>query len=103
MSDLVSTTSSGRRGWSSSVREALAPWIQRYLDWLDWDEVAALVQGQGADGRGALLNGLLDYDNIDNIARFLAASGLGSPGYDPVALARGLTLSAGVTTHLAMR
>ena len=76
------------------VRDALAPWIQRYLDWLDWDEVAALVQGQGADGRGALLNGLLDYDNIDNIARFLAASGLGSPGYDPVTLARGLTLSA---------
>jgi HD superfamily phosphohydrolase len=76
------------------VRDALAPWIQRYLDWLDWDEVAALVQGQGDDGRGALLNGLLDYDNIDNIARFLAASGLGSPGYDPVTLARGLTLSA---------
>jgi uncharacterized protein len=76
------------------VRDALAPWIQRYLDWLDWDEVAALVQGQGGDGRGALLNGLLDYDNVDNIARFLAASGLGSPGYDPVTLARGLTLSA---------
>ncbi|HEX3272547.1 MAG TPA: HD domain-containing protein [Ktedonobacterales bacterium] len=75
------------------VRDSLAPWIQRYLDWLDWDEVAALVQGQGDDGRGALLNGLLDYDNIDNIARFLAASGLGSPGYDPVTLARGLTLS----------
>jgi uncharacterized protein len=76
------------------VCDALAPWIQRYLDWLDWDEVAALVQGQGDDGRGALLNGLLDYDNVDNIARFLAASGLGSPGYDPVTLARGLTLSA---------
>jgi HD superfamily phosphohydrolase len=78
-----------------SVRDALAPWIQRYLDWLDWDEVAALVQGQGGDGRGALLNGLLDYDNVDNVARFLAASGLGSPGYDPVTVARGLTLSAG--------
>jgi uncharacterized protein len=76
-----------------AVRDALAPWIPRYLDWLDWDEVAALVQGQGSDGRGALLNGLLDYDNVDNIARFLAASGLGSPGYDPVTLARGLTLT----------
>jgi len=75
------------------VRDALAPWIQRYLDWLNWDEVAALVQGQGGDGRGALLNGLLDYDNVDNIARFHAASGLGSPRYDPATLARGLTLS----------
>jgi HD superfamily phosphohydrolase len=77
------------------VRDGLASWIRRYLDWLDWDEVAALVQGQGDEGRGALLNGLLDYDNVDNIARFLAASGLGAPGYDPVALARGLTLSVG--------
>jgi uncharacterized protein len=77
-----------------SVRDALAPWIQRYLDWLDWDEVATLVQGQGSDGRGALLNGLLDYDNVDNIARFLSASKLGLPGYDPVTLARGLMLSA---------
>jgi HD superfamily phosphohydrolase len=75
------------------VRDALAPWIRRYLGWLDWDEVAALVQGQGGDGRGALLNGLLDYDNVDNIARFLVASGLGAPGYDPVTLARGLSLS----------
>jgi HD superfamily phosphohydrolase len=79
------------------VRDALASWIPRYLDWLDWDEVAALVQGHGADGRGALLNGLLDYDNVDNIARFLAASGLGAPGYDPVTLARGLTLTARAT------
>jgi HD superfamily phosphohydrolase len=78
-----------------TVRDALAPWVQRYLDWLDWDEVAALVQGQGSDGRGALLNGLMDYDNIDNIARFLAASGLGAPGYDPVTLARGLTIVSG--------
>jgi hypothetical protein len=79
------------------VRDTLASWIRRYLDWLDWDEVAALVQGQGGEGRGALLNGLLDYDNVDNIARFLAASGLGAPGYDPVTLARGLTLSVGHT------
>jgi HD superfamily phosphohydrolase len=76
------------------VRDELAPWIRRYLDWLDWDEVAALVQGQGSDGRGALLNGLVDYDNVDNVARFLAASGLGTPRYDPVLLARGLTLVA---------
>jgi hypothetical protein len=66
---------------------------------LNWHEVAALVQGEGDDGRGALLNGLLDYDNVDNIARFLAASGLGSPGYEPVALARGLTLSAAKTNN----
>ena len=79
------------------VRDALTSWVQRYLDWLDWDEVAALVQGQSSDGRGGLLNGLLDYDNVDNIARFLAASGLDSPGYDPVALARGLTLAPDAT------
>jgi len=74
-----------------TVRDALPAWIRRYLSWLDWDEVASLVQGAGSDGRGALLNGLLDYDNVDNVARFLNASGLGEPGYDPVALARGLT------------
>jgi uncharacterized protein len=73
-----------------AVRDALPAWIRRYLDWLDWEEVAALVEGKGSDGRGALLNGLLDYDNIDNVARFLLASGLGTPGYDPVLLARGL-------------
>jgi HD superfamily phosphohydrolase len=78
-----------------SVRDALAPWVRRYLDWLDWDEVAAIVLGQGEGVRGALLNVLLDYDNVDNIARFLAASGLGSPRYDPVALARGLTPNTG--------
>jgi HD superfamily phosphohydrolase len=75
-----------------AVRDGLAPWVQRYLDWLDWDEVAALVQGKSGDGRGALLNGLMDYDNIDNIARFLTSSDLGAPGYDPIALARGLIL-----------
>ncbi|MGZ3714066.1 MAG: HD domain-containing protein [Ktedonobacterales bacterium] len=72
------------------VRAALPPALARQVAWLDWDEVAHLVQGDGPDGRGALLNGLLDYDNMDNVARFLAASDLGSPGYDPVALARAL-------------
>ena len=57
--------------------------------WLDWDEVAQLIMGRD-DGRGALLNGRLDYDNADNVARFLRAGGLGMPSYDPVALARGL-------------
>ncbi|HEU5439969.1 MAG TPA: hypothetical protein VFU88_11820 [Ktedonobacterales bacterium] len=62
----------------------------RFLSWLDWDEVASLLLGAG---RGALLNGQLDYDNADNVARFLLASGLGTPEYDPQALAAGLRLS----------
>lgn len=57
--------------------------------WLDWDDVARLIVGRD-DGRGALLNGRLDYDNIDNVARFLRASGIGMPSYDPLVLARGL-------------
>lgn len=73
-----------------AVRAALPPALARQVAWLDWDEVANLVQGNGADGRGALLNGLLDYDNMDNVARFLLASNLGTPGYDPVTLARAL-------------
>lgn len=72
------------------VRRALAPAFARKLDWLDWDEAAALVEGGGVDGRGALLNGRLDYDNADNVARFLLASELGTPRYDPAALARAL-------------
>lgn len=72
------------------VRAALPPALARQVAWLDWDEVEHLLRAGGADGRGALLNGLLDYDNMDNVARFLVASGLGSPGYDPVALARAL-------------
>lgn len=72
------------------VRAALPPALARQVAWLDWDEVAHLVLGDGPDGRGALLNGLLDYDNMDNVARFLLASDLGTPGYDPVALARAL-------------
>jgi len=72
------------------VRRALAPSLVRKLGWLDWGEAAALVEGGGADGRGALLNGRLDYDNADNVARFLLASGLGAPRYDPAALARAL-------------
>lgn len=76
------------------VRASLAPTIRRQLAWLDWEEVGDLVRGGGANGRGALLNGSLDYDNIDNVARFLLASGLASPGYDPRLLARGLRLSS---------
>ncbi len=72
------------------VRAALPPTLARHLAWLDWDEVAHLVRADGQDGRGALLHGLLDYDNMDNVARFLLAADLGTPGYDPVALARAL-------------
>lgn len=80
------------------VRATLAPGAERLLGWLDWDEVGRLVMGNGGDGRGALLNGRLDYDNCDNVARFLLASGLGTPGYDPLALARALRpLSRGVS------
>jgi hypothetical protein len=66
----------------------------RRLAWLDADEVAALMLGQTADGRGRLLNGQLDYDNIDNIARFLTAGDLGELSYDPIALARALRLAS---------
>jgi hypothetical protein len=72
------------------VRADLPSSALRRLAWLDWDEVAALVLGSGTDRRGALLNGRLDYDNVDNVARFLHASGLSAPGYAPVALARAL-------------
>lgn len=74
----------------AQVRAALPPAATRQLTWLDWDEVAELVLGQTADGRGALLNGRMDYDNLDNVARFLAASGLNTPGYDARQLARAL-------------
>src|SRR5579859_2537142 len=50
------------------LRQALAglsPRAERLLGWLDWDEVGRLVVGDSSDGRGALLNGLLDYDNCD--------------------------------------
>ena len=76
----------------------------RLLSWLDLDEVCELITGEGSDGRGALLNGLLDYDNLDHIARFALASGLREPGYDGRALARGLrTIADGVgAAHVAL-
>jgi uncharacterized protein len=76
----------------AAVRAALSATALRRLSWLDWDEVAALVVGRGADRRGGLLNGRLDYDNADNVARFVLAAGLGEPGYAPEALARALRL-----------
>jgi hypothetical protein len=76
-----------------AVRAALPAAALRRMAWLDWDEVAALVVGAGTDARGALLNGLLDYDNLDNVARFALASGLSRPAYDPRALARALRLT----------
>ncbi len=77
------------------LREALAELTgasARLLGWLDPNEVAALMLGGGPAGRGALLNGLMDYDNLDNVARFLQAAALGEPGYDSRALARDLRL-----------
>lgn len=70
--------------------EALPPAAARQLAWLSCDDVAQLILGESNDGRGALLNGRLDYDNADNVARFLQASGLGTPTYDPRMLARSL-------------
>ncbi len=70
------------------VRAALPSRMLRHMEWLDWDEVAGLVQGQGE--RGALMAGRLDFDNADNVARFLLAGGMGTPRYDPVTLARAL-------------
>lgn len=83
----------------AAVRAALPLPALRRLDWLDWNEVAALILGQSTGvesttgSRGALLNGLLDYDNIDHVARFLLAADLGQPGYDPLGLARALRLA----------
>jgi HD superfamily phosphohydrolase len=74
----------------AATRAALPAATLRRLAWLDWDEVGALVVGSGDAGRGALLNGRLDYDNLDNVARFLLASGLGAPRYAPEALAKAL-------------
>lgn len=62
----------------------------RLLSWLDLDEVCALITGTSSDGRGALLNGALDYDNLDNVARFAQAAGICEPGYDGLEVARGL-------------
>ncbi len=76
------------------VRASLTPAATRQIAWLDWDEVAALMLGQTTDGRGALLNGQMDYDNLDNVARFLLAGDLGRPGYDARQVARALRLSA---------
>lgn len=70
--------------------EALPAATARQLTWLSCDDVTQLILGESDDGRGALLNGRLDYDNADNVARFLQASGLGVPSYDPRMLARGL-------------
>ncbi|HKW19905.1 MAG TPA: HD domain-containing protein [Ktedonobacterales bacterium] len=74
----------------ATVRSCLSSTVARRLAWLDWDEVAALLRGKDALDRGGLLAGRLDYDNADNLARFLLASGLGTPGYHPETLARAL-------------
>jgi hypothetical protein len=69
------------------VRAALPESTLQRMAWLDWEEVARLMRGEG---RGTLLNGNLDYDNIDNVARFKQQSGFGVPAYSPTSLARGL-------------
>lgn len=76
------------------VRASLTSAATRQITWLDWDEVAALMLGETSDGRGALLNGQMDYDNLDNVARFLLAGGLGRTGYDGRQVARALRLAA---------
>ena len=75
----------------------------RLLAWLDLDEVSRMITGEGDAGRGALLNGQLDYDNLDHVARFMRAGALGEPAYDGRALARGLRLDGrgGVRVALA--
>jgi uncharacterized protein len=74
----------------AQVRAALTSTATRQLSWLDWDEVAALMLGETSDGRGALLNGRMDFDNLDNVARFLVAGEMGRAAYDPRTLARAL-------------
>lgn len=76
------------------VRAALTAAARRLLAWLDWDEVARLIMNESPDGRGALLNGLLDYDNAEYVARFLHDGRIARPGYHPEALARGLRFIA---------
>lgn len=73
-----------------TVHATLPDAARALLGWMDWDEVAGLVLGKE---RGELLNGRLDYDNADNVARFLLAAELGVPQYDPRALALGLRLT----------
>jgi hypothetical protein len=74
------------------VRLTLPDQVQRFISWVDWADEADLMRGRG---RGLLLTGDLDYDNMDNVARFKLLAGFGSPGYDPQVLARSLRLLAG--------
>ncbi|HEX9035511.1 MAG TPA: HD domain-containing protein [Ktedonobacterales bacterium] len=67
----------------------------RLLNWLDIDEVGSLISASGNVGRAALLNGRLDYDNLDHVARFMRAAELGEPMHDGRVVARGLRLVAG--------
>jgi len=55
---------------------------------IDWTQVPELILGRG---RGALLSGLLDFDNIDYLPRLFD----GPAPYDPERLARGLVLVDG--------
>lgn len=55
---------------------------------LDWAQVPHLILGRG---RGALLSGLLDFDNIDYLPRLFN----GPAPYDPERLAQGLILVDG--------
>ena len=81
--------------WLREIGATLELDAARHLSWLDWDEAARLIVGDPRERRAELVNGRLDYDNIDNVARFLTAAALGTPHYDPVALACGLRLLRG--------
>ena len=85
----------------AQVRAALPPAVARQLSWLDWDDAAQLVVGAGQDNRGALLNGRLDYDNLDNVGRFMQAAELGDDAYDGPQLARALRLTPALTVDMS--
>ncbi|MFI5272218.1 MAG: HD domain-containing protein [Ktedonobacterales bacterium] len=80
----------------AEVAAALPAETRARLAWLDWDEVAGLVLGKD---RGELLNGRLDYDNADNVARFLAGAEMGAPAYDAETLAPALKLARAADAH----
>lgn len=80
-------------GLLAAVRGSLPPSSARLLSWLDWNEVARLILNTSPDGRGELLNGLLDYDNAEYVARFLNDAQIAAPSYSPATLARALRLA----------
>jgi hypothetical protein len=80
-----------------SLRSVLPDPARRITAWVEWNEVANLMSGRG---RGLLLTGDLDYDNMDNVARFKLMARFGSPAYDPRVLARALRLLPNSETNV---